>query len=82
MTIPKELEGFLSIDPETMSGEMCFVGTRIPIYILLDNISAGVPMAEFFENYPDLTRKQVQAVMDWQRKTAFEALGISLLGHP
>lgn len=77
MTIPKELESVLSIDAEVMSGAICFVGTRIPVSILLDNVSAGVPLFEFFEDYPDLTKQQVQAVLDWERQKAFEALGLA-----
>ncbi len=44
MTIPEELKGILSSDPQTMGGAICFTGTRISVVMLLDNIAAGVPM--------------------------------------
>ena len=44
--------------------------------ILLDNLRAGVPLNEFVEDYPDLTREQIQKVMDWEDRTAREALGL------
>lgn len=78
VTVPVELKSVLSIDPEVMGGDICFIGTRIPVVILLDNIQAGVTLDEFFENYPDLTREQVQAVMDWEHQKAYEALGLEL----
>ena len=68
MTIPKELQDVLSSDPDTMGGAICFTGTRIPVVMLLDNVAAGVPMDEFFDNYPDLTFQQVQPVMDWENR--------------
>lgn len=79
MTIPKELGHILSIDPEIMGGEICFTGTRIPVYILLDNLRAGVTLYDFFDSYPDLTRAQVQTVMDWERSLAYGALGMAVV---
>ena len=76
--IPKELEGILSIDPAVMSGAICFVRTRIPVQVLLDNHRASVPMDLFLESYPDLTHDQVQAVIDWEDRQARNALGLEL----
>ena len=62
-----------------MSGAICFVGTRIPVVMLLDNVRAGVPLSEFMDNYPDLTTAQIQAVLDWEDQQAREALGLELV---
>ena len=35
-------------DPEIMSGEPCFVGTRVPVRALLDYIEGGETLDEFF----------------------------------
>ncbi len=32
----------ITIDPEILSGEPVFRGTRVPVSALLDNLSAGV----------------------------------------
>jgi uncharacterized protein (DUF433 family) len=79
MNIPKELGHILSSDPEVMGGAICFTGTRIPVVMLLDNVAAGVPMEEFYDNYPDLTPEVVQPVMDWENQRAREALGLELI---
>jgi uncharacterized protein (DUF433 family) len=69
-TIPAELKSALSQNPQVMSGAICFIGTRSPVEMLLDNLKAGVGMAEFFEGYPDLNSEHVQAVIDWENGQA------------
>jgi uncharacterized protein (DUF433 family) len=44
--------------------------------MLLDNVAAGVPLEEFFDDYPDLTPQQVQPVLKWENLKAREALGL------
>jgi len=79
MTIPRELQNILSSDPEVMGGDICFTGTRIPVVMLLDNISDGVSLEEFYENYPSLTPDQVNPVLDWENRQAKRALGLELV---
>lgn len=45
-------------DPEILSGEPVFGGTRVPITALLDNIEAGLTLDEFIDNFPTVTREQ------------------------
>ena len=78
MKIPDELQQVLTIDPETMGGAICFVGTRIPVTILLDNLRAGVPLAEIRDAYPDLTPEQIQAVVDFEDAQTRRALGLAM----
>ncbi|MBS1729084.1 MAG: DUF433 domain-containing protein [Armatimonadetes bacterium] len=72
--IPEELKGVLSQNPNIMSGSICFVGTRIPVKVLLDNYVEGVPLAEFMDAYPDITSEQIQAVIAYRDRPAIEAL--------
>jgi len=76
MAIPTALQHILSRDPDVMGGDICFTGTRIPVVMLLDNVAAGVPLEEFFDDYPDLTPQQVQPVLKWENLKAREALGL------
>jgi uncharacterized protein (DUF433 family) len=78
--IPTELQDILSRHPQVMSGAICFTGTRIPVQILLDNHKAGISIEEFLDAYPDLTREQVQAVIDWEDRQARLALGLEAAG--
>jgi len=79
MTIPRELEDILSSDPDIMGGDICFIGTRIPVVTLLDNVAAGVPMEEFYDDYPDLSPHQVESVLWWENSQAKRALGLELV---
>lgn len=76
--IPQELVGVLSQNPNIMSGSICFVGTRIPVKILLDNHREGVSIVEFMDAYPDISSDQIQAVLDWQDRQAKIVLGLEV----
>ena len=76
--IPHELVGVLSQNPNIMSGSICFVGTRIPVKILLDNHREGVSIVEFMDAYPDISSEQIQAVLDWQDRQAIIVLGLEV----
>jgi uncharacterized protein (DUF433 family) len=46
------------IDPDRLSGEPCFRGTRVPVQALLDNLEGDVPLDEFLLDFPSVTREQ------------------------
>ena len=52
------------IDPEIMSGEACFAGTRVPVRALLDYIEGGETLDEFLEQYPTVPRKPAVAFLE------------------
>jgi uncharacterized protein (DUF433 family) len=79
MKIPSELKNVLSSDPNVMGGDICFTGTRIPVVMLLDNVGAGTPWAEFYEAYPSITPAMVQPVLDWENGQARKAMGLELV---
>jgi uncharacterized protein (DUF433 family) len=45
-------------DPEILSGEPVFRGTRVPFQTLLDYLQAGDTLDEFLEQYPGVSREQ------------------------
>lgn len=49
------------IDPEIMSGEPCFPGTRVPVQILVDYLAGGDSLEFFLSQYPTVDRKQAVA---------------------
>jgi uncharacterized protein (DUF433 family) len=51
-------------DPEIMGGTPVFVGTRVPVRILLDYLEGGDPLEEFLENYPSVSREQAVAFIE------------------
>ena len=78
MVVPPGLEKVLIIDPEIMHGDLCFIGTRVPLTVLLDNLDEGMGVEEFVEEYPSVSKVQVLEVVAWQQdRTRIEA-GIEL----
>ena len=57
------------IDPEVVSGTPVFEGTRVPVEALLENLSAGVSLDEFLENFPSVSREQALSVLSFSNQT-------------
>jgi len=50
-------------DPEIMSGEPVFTGTRVPVHTLIDHLAAGVSLDEFLADFPTVKREQATAFL-------------------
>ena len=50
-------------DSERLGGRPCFAGTRVPIKNLLDYVRAGESVAEFLDDFPSVSRDQVDSVL-------------------
>ena len=61
-------------DPEILSGATVFRGTRVPVAALLDNLTAGLTLDQFLDNFPTVTREQATQVLDFF-KDALATLG-------
>ena len=48
------------IDPEIMSGEPCFPGTRVTVQTMVDDLNAGDSLEYFLVQHPTVSRKQAQ----------------------
>jgi len=57
-------------DPEILGGTPVFVGTRVPVRILLDYLEGGEPLEEFLDNYPSVSREQAVAFLEQAGKAA------------
>jgi uncharacterized protein (DUF433 family) len=42
----------ISSDPQICHGKPCIKGTRIPVFVLLDALAAGMSHREIIEEYP------------------------------
>lgn len=66
----------VSVDPEIMSGTLCFTGTRVPLQNLLDYLLTGETLDEFLEQFPGVQRSQVEDFMEmsaaWMNQIAHE----------
>ena len=62
----------IKIDKDILSGTPVFVGTRVPIAALLDNLEVGVSLDEFLENFPTVRREQAVQVLRYFKSTLGE----------
>lgn len=60
----------ITVDAEIMSGEPVFRGTRVPVAALLDNLSAGISLDEFLENFPTVNREQAQKILEFSKRAS------------
>jgi uncharacterized protein (DUF433 family) len=57
-------ESVIVRDPEVLSGEPVFRGTRVPFQTLLDYLEGGETLDEFLEQYPGVSREQAIAALE------------------
>lgn len=53
----------IGTNPQIMHGAVCFVGTRIPVSVVLDNLVAGETDESIIENYPSLKVEHIAAAL-------------------
>ena len=63
-----ELKDIIVTDPEVLSGQPVFKGTRVPVETLFDHLEAGVPLEEFLEDFPTVTKEQAIATLEIANK--------------
>jgi uncharacterized protein (DUF433 family) len=56
-------------DPQRVSGEWVFRGTRVPVSALFENLEDGAQSTQFIEWFPGVTDNQVRAVLDHAAKS-------------
>jgi uncharacterized protein (DUF433 family) len=58
--MPKEISQGIASDPAVMDGKPVIKGTRIPVDLILDKLSAKRSLDELLSDYPELTLNQVK----------------------
>ena len=53
----------VSRDPEVMSGELVFAGTRVEVKTLVDYLKADHPLDEFLDDFPTVSREQAEGYL-------------------
>jgi uncharacterized protein (DUF433 family) len=51
-------------DPEILSGEPVFRGTRVPFQALLDYLEGGETLDDFLDQFPSVTRQNAIAALE------------------
>jgi len=64
------------IDPKIMQGKPVIKGTRIPVYVVLNLLAGGLGEEEILREYPDLTREDILACLEYAARLAEEEVGV------
>ena len=62
----------ITVNPNVCHGKPCIKGTRIMVSVVLDNLAGNVPIEQILEDYPTLTREDIQAAMQYAAELARE----------
>jgi uncharacterized protein (DUF433 family) len=68
-------ESVIVRDPDILSGQPVFRGTRVPFQALLDYLEGGDTLDEFLEQYPGVTRQQAIAALEEAKELILARFG-------
>ena len=51
-----------------LSGALAFVGTRVPVSALFENLGSGATVEQFLDWFPDVEKWKVRAVLEHEAK--------------
>lgn len=57
----------IEINPRVCNGKPVIKGTRIPITVILEQISEGVTWQDLIAGYPELTSEDIKAALQYAR---------------
>lgn len=60
---------WISSNPNILFGKPAIRGTRIPVELVLDELSGGLTIEEIIEAYPRLTRESIYAALAFAADT-------------
>lgn len=57
-------------NPERLNGAWVFVGTRVPVAALFENLEDGAQIADFIRWFPGVTTEQARQVLEHAAKVS------------
>jgi uncharacterized protein (DUF433 family) len=69
-----DISRWVATDPEILGGTPVFVGTRVPVELLFDNLEDGMSLDEICSDYPTIPREGAIAVLEAAKREAVAAV--------
>ena len=63
-----QINEIITVDGDILGGQPVFKGTRVPVESLFDHLEAGVPLDEFLDDFPTVSREQAIGLLDVANK--------------
>ena len=57
-------EQIVSRNPKVMNGALVFAGTRVPVEILIQHLTAGDSLNKFLDGFPTVSKEQAVAYLE------------------
>lgn len=57
------IRDYISTDQQILGGQPVFKGTRVPIETLFLHLEKGIPLDEFLEDFPTVSKEQAISVL-------------------
>lgn len=64
----------ISITADRLHGTPCLRGTRVPVFVILDNLAAGESVETILSQYPSLRPEHVPAALAFAAELAHERI--------
>jgi uncharacterized protein (DUF433 family) len=68
----ENLSARITVDPKVMVGKPTIRGLRITVEQILKALASGVSVADLLEDYPELEREDIQAVLQYAAELVSE----------
>ena len=69
-----QLQEVVWVDPDRMSGEPCFKGTRVPVQSLIDHIEGNATLDDFLNAFPSVSREQAIRFIELAKDNLLECV--------
>ena len=63
-----EINEIITVDEDILGGQPVFRGTHVPVESLFDHPEAGVPLDEFLDDFPTVSKEKAIALLDVANK--------------
>ena len=60
---------YILIDPQILVGKPVIKGTRLAVEFIIDLLAQGWSVEEILQNYPSITRREIQACLAYASET-------------
>ncbi|HVI10556.1 MAG TPA: DUF433 domain-containing protein [Candidatus Binatia bacterium] len=65
-------QDLLQSNPSVCGGELCALGTRIPVTVILDSLAEGSTPQEILQSYPSLKPSHIEAALAYAAELAHQ----------
>ena len=62
------MEERIVVDPRVLRGKAVIKGTRIPVYLILELLAAGMSVEDVLKEYPELKEEDIRAALEYASK--------------